>query len=122
GAVGPEDARELDVLPEPIQSQLATVAVLKVGRSDDRGPHQAECVNDEMPFAADDFFSPHRNRGARLVRLSSRSACRGSQPRGSEFSPAACPLARAAWSAIVPRCRRVASDGNSEIRSDREAD
>src|ERR1700682_241041 len=120
--VGPEDTRELDMSPEHFESELAAVAVLNVGGRDNQCPDQTECINDEMPFAADDFFSPHRSHAVRLARSSSRSDCRGWQPTAWAICPPAAAHARAAWSAVAPRCRRVATAESSETRCDREAD
>ena len=54
----------------PLQQSLGTVAVLDIRRQDRQAPNQTERVNQHMPLAAADFFSPRRSPWDHPLRLS----------------------------------------------------
>lgn len=66
--VRPDDLGELDLAAEGFEGQSAAIAVLYASGRNDQCPQQSERVDDHVPFAAGDFFSPRRSHVARLVR------------------------------------------------------
>lgn len=55
--IGPDNLLELDRFAERLQGELRADAVLHVGGRDAQRPHQTKRINDQVPLAAEYFFS-----------------------------------------------------------------
>jgi hypothetical protein len=68
--VHPNAFGEFDVPAKLRERRLGPLSVLHRRGGNHQRPDQAERIDDHVPFAAVDFFSPRRSLGARLVRWS----------------------------------------------------
>src|SRR5947207_8951871 len=107
--VGPHPRQPGQAGAAPPDDLLGPVPVLDVGRQDDQPPDQAEGVNEDVPLAAGDLFSPRRTPSARPPRSSSPSGCRGCRRSGSAPARPAPGPRPAARRGPPPRPRRPAT-------------
>jgi hypothetical protein len=68
--VGPDQGQSRQCTSRPPENLLGPIPVLHVGRQDGQAPEQAEGVNQKVPLAAGDFFSPRRSLWVRRPRSS----------------------------------------------------
>jgi len=119
--VPPDLFQPLDRLPQPLHHSDAAHTVWHRSRHDHQRPQQAEGVNRHKPFAANDFFSPHRLPVGHPVRWFLPIGCRGLPPRAWAFSRPTDELWSARRRGFGPKCRLFARGGSSRRRSDKAA-
>ena len=68
--VGPDHSQSGQRAGRPPEDRLGPVPVLDVSRKDRQTPQQSEGVNQKVPLAAADFFSPRRSPWGRRPRWS----------------------------------------------------
>jgi hypothetical protein len=115
--VHPNEFGEFDVSAKLRERRLGPFSVLHRRRRNHQRPDQPERIDDHVPLAAVDFFSPRRSLWARLARWSSRFDCPGRRP--SVWALCLRPGGRgcATDHGCGPTSRPIARTGSSETRS-----
>jgi hypothetical protein len=115
--VHPNQFGELDVPAKLRERRLCPLSVLhRRGRNHQR-PDQPERIDDYVPLAAADFFSPRRSLLARLARWSLRFDYPGRRPSVWAFCPLLGGRGFATDRGCGPTFRPIAKIGSSETRS-----
>ena|SRR5438132_3545904 len=77
-SVSPNDLQARELVLDPFQQTFGSVAILNVRRMNEHSQQQSQCVDQQVAFAARDFFSPRRSPVRRLDPWSSPTGCPGS--------------------------------------------
>jgi len=121
GGIDPDHFREFHLTAKLRQRFLSARSILHRRRCDHQSPDQAEGINNDMPLAAGDFFSPRRSPLARLVPWFSHSGCPEWQPWAWALAHRADAHASVSDRECGPRCRLFARHGSSERQCGRVA-
>ena len=116
--VRPDELGEFNVPVKLRERRLGPFSVLHRRRRNHQSPDQPERIDDHVPLAAADFFSPRRSLSARLARWSSRFDCPERRLSVWAFCLGLGERGFATDYGCGPRSRLFAKNGSSETRYD----